>query len=250
MVLNNLLIHFLQTKIHIGTHITGEKTYHGVEKILTIIQHDPTPLSPLNLNVLACPPPSQYFTGREGDLWKLSRMLAVPVVTLFSTNSNALADFICSFDHSSRSVVVYCVVSYWLMCPRFTTIVLDASSVEAFSMGLKLMVHSIKANNSAHQPLLLVLENADPSLKLDQYLPHSFHNPILVTSTNQAVSCFASPACEFELPDSMDQQAADSLHRSIERAFAPLQHIVTIVARGGTGKTQLVLNFVSKDTSR
>ncbi|KAK0215325.1 hypothetical protein EDD85DRAFT_445363 [Armillaria nabsnona] len=161
-------------------------------------------------------------------------MLAMPVVTLFSTNSNVLSDFIHSFDHSSR----------------FTTIILDASSVEALSMGLKLMVHSIKANNSAHQPLLLVLENADPSLKLDQYFPHSFHNPILMTSTNQAVSCLASPACKFELPDSMDQQAADSLHRSIERAFASLQHIVTIVARGGTGKTQLVLNFVSKDTFR
>ncbi len=113
-----------------------------------------------------------------------------------------------------------------------------------------MIVHNIKASNSAHQPPLLVFENADPSLELDQYLPYSLHNPILMTSTNQAVSRFASPACEFELPDSIDQQAADTLRWSMESAFAPLLHVVTIVARGGTGKTQLVLRFVSENTFR
>ncbi len=49
---------------------------------------------------------------------------------------------------------------------------------------------------------LLILENVDASLELDQYLPYSLHNPILITSTNQAVSHFASPACALELPDS------------------------------------------------
>ncbi len=117
-------------------------------------------------------------------------------------------------------------------------------------MGLKVIVHNIKASNSAHQPPLLVFENADPSLELDQYLPYSLHNPILVTSTNQAVSHFASPACEFKLPDFMDQQAADSFCQSIKRAFASKLRVVTIVARGGTGKTQLVLRFVSEDLSR
>ncbi len=117
-------------------------------------------------------------------------------------------------------------------------------------MGLKEIVHNIKADNSAHQPPLLVLENADPSLELDQYLPYSLHNPILVTSTNKAVSRFASLGYEFTLSDSMDQWAADSLYQSIKRAFDPLLHVVTIVARGGTGKTQLVLRFVSKDPSR
>ncbi len=117
-------------------------------------------------------------------------------------------------------------------------------------MGLKEIVHNIKLNNSAHQPPLLVLENVDPSLELDQYLPYSLHNPILVTSTNKAVSHFASPACEFELLDFSDQWAADSLYWSIERVFASLLHVVTIVARGGTGKTQLVLKFVFEDLSK
>ncbi len=90
----------------------------------------------------------------------------------------------------------------------------------------------------------------DASLELDQYLPYSLHNPILITSTNQAVSHFASPACALELPDSVNQQAADDLCRSIETAFIPLLHVVTIVAKGGTGKTQVVLRFISKNLSR
>ncbi len=123
---------------------------------------------------------------------------------------------------------------------------MDASSVEA----LKAIACNIKADDSAHPPPLLILENADASLELDQYLPYSLHNPILVTSTDQAVSRFASPACDFELPDSADQWAADGLHWSIEKAFNPLLHIVTLVAKGGTGKTQVVLRFVSENPSR
>ncbi|KAK0224961.1 P-loop containing nucleoside triphosphate hydrolase protein, partial [Armillaria nabsnona] len=212
------------------THLAVEQTHHGVEKILATIQQSPTPSSSLNLNVLACPAPSQYFTGREGILRKLSRMLAAPVVTLFSTNRNTLSAFVHSFDHSSR----------------FTAIFLDASSVEA----LKAIAHNIKADDSAHLPSLLILENVDASLELDQYLPYSLHNPILITSTNQAVSHFASPACALELPDSADQQAADDLCQSIETAFIPLLHVVTIVAKGGTGKTQVVLRFISENLSR
>ncbi|KAK0184000.1 P-loop containing nucleoside triphosphate hydrolase protein [Armillaria mellea] len=118
-------------------------------------------------------------------------------------------------------------------------------------MGLKVIVHNIKADGSAHQPPLLVLENADPSLELDQYLPYSLHNPILITSTNQAVSHFASAQdYKLELPNSADLQTANSLCQSIEKAFAPLLHVVTIVAKGGTGKTQLVLRFISENLSR
>ncbi|SJL08058.1 uncharacterized protein ARMOST_11417 [Armillaria ostoyae] len=233
----DMAVKVFQMTIHVDTRLAveqtrliGKQTHLGVEKILATIQQGPTPSSSLNLNVLPCPAPSQYFTGRESILWKLSRMLAMPVVTLFSTNRNALSAFVHSFDHSSR----------------FTTIFLDASSVEA----LKAIAHNIKADNGAHPPSLLVLENVDASLELDQYLPYSLHNPILITSTDQAISCFASSACEFELPGSADQQAADGLHRSIETAFIPLLHVVTVVAKGGTGKTQVVLRFVSEDPSR
>ncbi len=119
LLLNNLLTVFLQMKIHVATHLvveqthlaveqtrlTGEQTHHGVEKILATIQQGMTPSSSSNLNVLPCPTPSQYFTGRESILCKLSRMLSVPVVTLFSTNRNTLSAFVHSFDYSSKSVV-------------------------------------------------------------------------------------------------------------------------------------------------
>ncbi|KAK0495724.1 hypothetical protein EDD18DRAFT_251327 [Armillaria luteobubalina] len=216
------------------TRHTGEQTSQDVQKILTVVQKGLVSSSFLDLNVLPCPDSSQYFTGRESDLQNLSRMLAAPVVTLFGTNSNALSAFVHSFNPSSK----------------FAPIFLDVSSVEALKR-LKVIVPNIKADDNAHQPLLLVLENADPSLELDKYLPYSLHNPILITSIDQAVSHFASAQdYELKLTDSMDQWAADSLCQSIERAFTPLQHIITIVARGGTGKTQLVLKFVSENLSR
>ncbi len=107
------LTHLVQMTIHVDTRLTVEQIHLGMEKILVTIQQGPTPSSSLNLNVLACPAPSQYFTGRESILRKLSRMLAAPVVTLFSLNRNTLSDFVHSFDHSSRSVV-YSVASHQL----------------------------------------------------------------------------------------------------------------------------------------
>ncbi|KAK0186240.1 P-loop containing nucleoside triphosphate hydrolase protein [Armillaria mellea] len=228
----DMAIKIFQNMILVDTRIVVEQTHHGVKQILaTILQQGPAPSSSFNLNVLPCPAPSQYFTGRESILQKLSRMLAAPVVTLFSTNSNTLSTFIHSFDRLSR----------------FPAIFLDASSVEA----LEAIPCNIKAKNDAHSLLLLVLENADASLELDKYLPYSLHNSILVTSTNQAVSCFASAsAYKFELLESADWHFADSICQSIKRAFTPQQHVVTIVAKGGTGKTQMVLKFLFENSSR
>ncbi|KAK0487164.1 P-loop containing nucleoside triphosphate hydrolase protein [Armillaria novae-zelandiae] len=54
----------------------------------------------------------------------------------------------------------------------------------------------------------------------------------------------------FKLLDSANQGSVDKLQHSIGRAFDPQQYIVTIVAKGGTGKTQLALRFVSENPSR
>ena len=82
----------------------------------------------------------------------------------------------------------------------------------------------------------------DPCIELGQYLTYSLHHPILVTSTDHAVSRFASPTYALELPD-----ATNSV---IENALSPLLRVVTLVAKGGTGKTQVVLKFVSENPSR
>ncbi|KAK0482516.1 hypothetical protein IW261DRAFT_1036013 [Armillaria novae-zelandiae] len=150
----DMAVKVFQMKVSIGTHLVGDQTYHIVKEIFAILhplQQGSLPSLLLNLDVLACPASSQYFTGHESDLQKLSKMLAAPVVTLSGINSDALSAFVHRFDDSSR----------------FTAIFLDASSVEA-------------------------LNNADPSLELNKYLLYSLHNPILITSTNEAVSYFAS----------------------------------------------------------
>ncbi|KAK0214341.1 hypothetical protein IW262DRAFT_1466048 [Armillaria fumosa] len=205
----DMAINVFQMTMHVNTHLAVEQTCHGVEKILMTIQESSALSSSLNLNVLLCPAPSQYFTGHKVIPHKLLRMLATPVVTLFSTNRDALSAFVHNFDHSSRLAAIF----------------LDGSLVEA----LKAISHNIKAGNGVHHPLLLILENIDAS-QLNKYLSYSFDNPILVTSTNQAISCFASAPAH--------------------KAFAPLQHVVTIVARGETGKTQMVLRFVSENLHR
>jgi len=82
----------------------------AVEKILAVVLSIPQgsiPSSPLKLDVLACPTPSQYFTGRESILRQLSRMFSAPVVTLFSENTGELAAFVRGFSHSSRSVAYF-----------------------------------------------------------------------------------------------------------------------------------------------
>ncbi|KAK0478991.1 P-loop containing nucleoside triphosphate hydrolase protein, partial [Armillaria novae-zelandiae] len=227
-----------EMKVLIGTCLLVDQMYNLLKEnfaILHLSQQGSLPSLSLNLDVLPCPASSQYFTGRKGDLQKLSRMLAAPVVTLSGMNSDALLAFVHRFEHLAR----------------FTTIFLDASSVEALNMGLKAMVHNIKADDNTQKLHFLVLENADPSLELNKCLPLSLHTPILIASTNEAVSHFASAqAYKFKLLDSADQFSADNLYESIGRAFDSLQHVVTIVAKGGTGKTQLVYRFVSENPSR
>ncbi|KAK0463287.1 hypothetical protein IW261DRAFT_1408475 [Armillaria novae-zelandiae] len=234
----DMAVKVFQMKVLIGTRLVGDQTYNLVKEIFAILhllQQGSLPSLSLNLDVLPCPASSQYFTGRKSDLQKLSRMLAAPVVTLSGMNSDALLAFVHRFEHSLR----------------FTAIFLDASSVEALNMGLKAMVHNIRADDNAQKLHLLVLENADPSLELNKYLPISLHNLILIASTNEAVSHFASAQTyKFKLLDSADQFSVDDLYESISRAFDSLQHVVTIVAKGGTGKTQLVYRFVSENPSR
>ncbi|KAK0478080.1 hypothetical protein EDD18DRAFT_1296024 [Armillaria luteobubalina] len=80
-------------------------------------------------------------------------------------------------------------------------------------MRLEEIVHNMKADAYAQKPPLLVLENADPSMELDKYLPYSLHDSILITSTNEAVSHFASgQAYKFKLLDSADQHSAGNLY--------------------------------------
>ena len=101
------------------------------------------------------------------------------------------------------------------------------------------------------QQTLLVLENAFEFLELKDYFDPCFHLPLLITSTNSAISHLASsPACTFQFPAARTQQARSQLAKSIREALENKQHISTLVASGGTGKTQIVLKFISDNPSR
>ncbi|KAF9062640.1 hypothetical protein BDP27DRAFT_1427696 [Rhodocollybia butyracea] len=180
-------------------------------------------------NVRQCPTPSQYFTGRKEALSRLGKIFSAPVVTLFGPDQHMLASFV-RHTFSTRAVFLL------------------ASSAEALAVGL--------AQTSLQDPqvltaTLLVLENTHPSLVLADHLPACCSSPVLITSTNHAVSHLASsPAYGFQLPDHPNQQIMNKLRGSVQKALEPKQHIVTLVASGGTGKTQTVLKFISDNSSR
>ncbi|KAE9399513.1 TPR-like protein, partial [Gymnopus androsaceus JB14] len=61
---------------------------------------------------------------------------------------------------------------------------------------------------------------------------------------------FVESSTTLQLPDCADQQEMNKLLYSIEKALNPGQHVVTLVANGGTGKTQTILKFISENSSR
>lgn len=99
---------------------------------------------------------------------------------------------------------------------------------------------------------LLVLENADSSLVLeDHILASQVDAPMLVMSTSPAISSLASCTdFSFHLPECADHEAVSSLMSSTEKCLLPAQHIITLVANGGSGKTQVVLQFIAKNAFR
>ncbi|KAE9385269.1 hypothetical protein BT96DRAFT_982095 [Gymnopus androsaceus JB14] len=201
---------------------TGNVRYHGApqatnyDEVLSIS------------NVLLCPPPSQYFVGREGTLTELFKTFSTPVVTIWGTDVDMLRDFV-------RQNLDY------------SPIFLDASSCQALDKAYTEMVKY----QALPAKLLLVLENADTSLILEDYITTFINVPILVTGTDSAIASFASNAdCVFHLPESPDYQVVKNIVHFITKCFTCGQHVITLVANGGSGKTQVVLQFVAKNTSR
>ncbi|KAE9389894.1 TPR-like protein [Gymnopus androsaceus JB14] len=166
-------------------------------------------------DVLKCPSPSEYFVGREDVLRKLSKIFSAPAVTLWGTNIDVLRDF-----YSSS--------------PLF----LDASSGHALAKS----VADINKDALARADALLVLQSAHAPVDSEDLhaLPYA---PVLMMTTQ-------SSSLAFHLPNGANQQVVHKLLHSIERALNARRHVVTLVANGGTGKTQAVLEFVSENLSK
>ncbi|KAE9387602.1 hypothetical protein BT96DRAFT_867311, partial [Gymnopus androsaceus JB14] len=184
-------------------------------------------------NVLKCPSPSQNFVGRQDTLEKLSKIFSEPTMTLWSRNKEVVHDFV---ENHLRSSLKF----------KYPCVFLDASTAQSLNATLALKVRKQSISNE----FLLVLENADGSV-VEDYIPSLPDSPILVTSTQPAICTLASStACEFQLSDCATQQEMQKVLRSVEKALEPRQRVATIVANGGTGKTQIVLQFVFNNISR
>ncbi|KAE9392747.1 TPR-like protein [Gymnopus androsaceus JB14] len=226
-----ILSHASNFQIYNSVFTTGDAnvTYHGAHLTRDANQDHPILLS----DILKCPAPSQYFVGREDALKKLSKIFSEPLITLWSTNTEVIHDFLISQIKSKLHVKCPCVF-------------LDASSAQALNASL-----AAKNREQAFPTkFLLVLENANGSV-VEDHIHNLPDSPILVTSTEPAISKLASfTACNFQLSDGATQQEMQKVLSSIEKALEPKQQATAIVANGGTGKTQIVLQFVSKNISR
>ncbi|KAE9406845.1 hypothetical protein BT96DRAFT_933777 [Gymnopus androsaceus JB14] len=168
-------------------------------------------------NVLQCPAPSPYFVGREDILRKLSKIFSAPAVTLWGTNMDALKDFV-------RQNLKY--------------------SGQALA---KSVANLINKSALAQPDVLLVLQSADAPVD-SEYLHTLPYAPVLVMTTQPSLTSSASLV--FQLPNDANQQVVHKLLHSVERVLNARKHVVTVVANGGTGKTQAVLKFVSENLSR
>ncbi|KAE9388900.1 hypothetical protein BT96DRAFT_947252 [Gymnopus androsaceus JB14] len=197
------------------TASTIDVTYHGTPRAAN---HEHV----LSISsVLQCPSPSQYFVGRKDTLRRLSKIFSPPVVTIWSPNTDVLKDIVkAKLKYSGHA--------------------LD----QAYAEIIKDQVLSAES--------LLVLENADSSLVMEEHISASqVDAPMLVMSTSPAISSLASCTdFSFHLPECADHEAVGSLMSSVEKCLLPAQRIITLVANGGSGKTQVVLQFIAKNAFR
>ncbi|KAE9406837.1 hypothetical protein BT96DRAFT_875154 [Gymnopus androsaceus JB14] len=98
----------------------------------------------------------------------------------------------------------------------------------------------------AQPDVLLVLQSADAPVD-SEYLHTLPYAPVLVMTTQPSLT--SSTSLVFHLPNDANQQVVHKLLHSIERVLNARKHVVTLVANGGTGKTQAVLKFVSENLS-
>ncbi|KIK60186.1 hypothetical protein GYMLUDRAFT_244622 [Collybiopsis luxurians FD-317 M1] len=210
-------------------HVSGGEFYHiqGNQNITNVLNTGRGVIERAS-KVLVCPTPSQYFVGREDIISQITKVFSPPVVTLYSSKKEEIEDFI-------RNNMKWC-----------TVINLDASSVNALQ---KAFTEKVKGPQDISENSVLVFENGNPSLGLQDRLPGWACAPIVITSYNQDM---AKKVCGegFEIPNSTNWTKIKELAKAVKSKLQSKQHVVTIVAAGGTGKTQVILNFVADNFER
>ncbi|KAF9058665.1 hypothetical protein BDP27DRAFT_1343148 [Rhodocollybia butyracea] len=166
----------------------------------------------------------------DDTLRKLAKVFSAPVITVCNPDPVSLARFVRSFS-------------------RRPTIYIDATSEQTLANEL---AENVQDFESISSDSILVLENVHTSLVLDDHFPVCLQCPILITSTDSMISDMASSSAHaFQLhTNSTNISVMVKFRGQIERALMPGQRIASLVASGGTGKTQTVSKFIQDNSPR
>ncbi|KAF5372721.1 hypothetical protein D9757_011637 [Collybiopsis confluens] len=189
-----------------------------------------TTLERLESQVLVCPSPSPHFTGREDILAQLSDIFSPAVVTLYSPKEEELAKFIRNHIKWYGSLII-----------------INGKSAKDLTEGI---AKNLKEPESLVADTILVIENMDPTLRISDYLPPWVNVHALITGTNMEIIEGEYRRNSFHLPNDTNQTELEQLKNSLKELLCVKQNIVTLVAAGGTGKTQVVLKFIAKIRTR
>ncbi|KAJ4465012.1 hypothetical protein C8J55DRAFT_529327 [Lentinula edodes] len=216
--INGILNYFL-AYISVGSHM-------GIQEILEILknpelrqQNQGATVS----DVLPCPSPSQHFVGRQDTLKQLAKIFACPMIVISYMNKDMLGELVDELQIGH------------------TLILLNASNRKALHKSLAEEEEHVK---SPKLNSLLLLQDADPNLvsELEKYLPRFPEVPLIVTSPGLIKNDFATHTFQDE-----DSMSINTIVDIVYNLPETERHIVTVVASGGTGKTQLVLEFAKQN---
>ncbi|KAF5378401.1 hypothetical protein D9757_010875 [Collybiopsis confluens] len=188
------------------------------------------PLEGLENQVLVCPSPSPHFTGREDILGQLSDIFSPPVVTLYSPKEEELAKFVRNHVKWYGSLII-----------------INGKSANNLTEDV---AKNLKKPESLVVDTILVIENMDPRLRISDYLPPWVNVPALITGTRMEITEGEYGRISFHLPDDTNLMGREQLKNSLKEILRVKQNIVTLVAAGGTGKTQAVLKFIARNVLR
>ncbi|KAF5377411.1 hypothetical protein D9757_009698 [Collybiopsis confluens] len=90
----------------------------------------------------------------------------------------------------------------------------------------------------------------EPTLRISDYLPPWVNVHALITGTKMEIMEGEYRRNSFHLPNDTNRTELEQLKNSLKEILCVKQKIVTLVAAGGTGKTQVVLKFIAKIRSR
>lgn len=115
---------------------------------------------------------------------------------------------------------------------------MDATSLETATKDLNSLPHA--DNNTTHNNRLVVFSNANASYDLHGLVRSQLHSHVIVAGSDNSILSHAMSSNRLILTE----ESVESVTRSVKDILEPKRRVATLVAKGGTGKTQIALRFV------